>query len=79
MPRDYESAPMSESLGLRDVILGLVGDIEALRQGAISPQDALARAAVAKQVFNGVRLYVQASRFLGENAPEVKALPEDTP
>jgi hypothetical protein len=75
--RDYEAAPVAESLGLRDVILGLVGDMNALRAGTISPQDALARAAIAKQVFNGVRLYVQASRFLGEAASPVGQIEEE--
>jgi hypothetical protein len=63
-PRDYESAPVSESLGLGDVVKGLAADLTELRQGKISPTDALARAALAKQIFNGVRLYLQASRFL---------------
>jgi hypothetical protein len=62
---------MSDSLGLRDVILGLVGDMNALRAGQISPADALARAALAKQVFNGVRLYVQASNFIAQSAKDV--------
>jgi hypothetical protein len=39
--------------------------------GPISPSDALARAALAKQVFNGVRLYVQASAFIGNAAKDV--------
>ena len=75
--RDYEAAPVAESLGLREVILGLVSDLGALRAGTISPQDALARAAIAKQVFNGVRLYVQASRFLGESATTVAGIESD--
>ncbi len=71
MARDYESSPVADSLGLRDVILGLVGDMTALRAGQISPADALARAALAKQVFNGVRLYVQASNFISQSAKDV--------
>lgn len=71
MARDYEESPMADGLGLRQVILGLVGDIDALRLGVISPNDALARAAIAKQIFNGVRLYVQASAFIGKAAKDV--------
>lgn len=69
--RDYESAPVSDGLGLKQVILGLAGDLEALRAGTISPNDALARAAVAKQMFNGVRLYMQAIRTLEASARNV--------
>jgi hypothetical protein len=76
--RDYESSPEADGLGLKGVILGLAADIEDLRAGKISPHDALARAAVAKQLFNGVRLYVQASRFIGESAkPAQGALAKD--
>jgi hypothetical protein len=68
MARDYEASPVSDELGLRDVVLGLVGDLQALRSSKISTHDALARAAIAKQIFNGVRLYLQASKFLDAHA-----------
>ena len=68
--RDYESAPVSETLGLRHVVLALVNDLDQVRAGTISPQDALARAALAKQIFNGVRLFLQASRFMEANAKD---------
>lgn len=70
-PRDYESSPVSESLGLRHVVLSLVSDLDLVRAGTISPQDALARAALAKQIFNGVRLYLHASRFLETQAKDI--------
>ena len=66
--RDYVSAPVSESLGLREVILGLSADLDDMREGRISPQDGMARAAVAKQLFNGVRLYLQALKSLEDTA-----------
>jgi hypothetical protein len=62
--RDYESTPVSDALGLRGIVIGLSGDLESLRNGTISPQDAHARAAVAKQIFNGVRLYLQAIKTM---------------
>lgn len=74
--RDYESAPVSESLGLRHVVLALVSDLDEVRAGTISPQDALARATLAKQIFNGVRLYLQASRFLEGEAKQPAAMIE---
>ena len=60
--RDYVTAPIADGLGLKEVILGLAADLHDLRAGKISPADGLARAAVAKQMFNGVRLYLQAVR-----------------
>lgn len=73
--RDYTSTPVADSLGLRDVILGLANDLSDLRAGTISPNDALARAAVAKQLFNGVRLYIQAIRSLESAARDVADSP----
>ncbi len=70
--RDYVSTPVSDSLGLRDVILGLNDDLNDLRRGKISPADGLARAAVAKQLFNGVRLYLQAVKTLEGQARDVQ-------
>jgi len=66
--RDYESSPVSDNLNLRETVIGLSGDLEALRSGKISPAEGLARAAVAKQLFNGVRLYLQAIKTLEAEA-----------
>lgn len=78
-PRDYETAPVADGLGLRDVILGLAQDLEDMREAKISPQDGMARAAVAKQMFNGVRLYLQALKTMESLAHPVDgnaALPD---
>ena len=72
--RDYESAPASEKLGLVDVINGLVSDLESLRQGKISTNDAIARSMLAKQIFNGVRLYLNGTKLLADNAKPVAAI-----
>lgn len=69
--RDYESSPVSAALGLDDVIRGLASDLTAMRAGVISPHDGLARAAVAKQLFNGVRLYLQAMALIEVKARDV--------
>lgn len=74
--RDYEASPVSDSLGLRDVIQGLSGDLQGLREGKVSPQDALARAALAKQIFNGVRLYIQAIATLEGRARPLGGAPQ---
>lgn len=63
-PRDYAASPVADSLGLRAIIDGLASDLQDLRNQKISPADGLARAALAKQVFNGVRLYLTAVRTL---------------
>lgn len=75
--KNYTSAPISDGLGLQETILGLANDLQELRRGEISTQDAMARATLAKQMFNGVRMYIQASKFIEETArpipsPEVR-------
>lgn len=72
--RDYTTAPISEQLGLPQIIAGLCGDLEALRKGEISVNDAMARSMLAKQVFNGVRLYMNGTKLLSENARPAKAV-----
>ena len=72
MPRDYESAPVSDTLGLTQIINGLVEDLNALRAGQISVNDALARSMLAKQIFNGVRIYLNGTKLLSDGARPVK-------
>jgi hypothetical protein len=60
--RDYKSAPVSDALGIRGVIDGLATDLQDLRAGKISPVDAMARAHLAKQFFNGARLVLLAMK-----------------
>jgi hypothetical protein len=67
-PRDYETAPVADSLGLPDIIAGLASDLQELRAGEISVNDAHARAMIAKQIFNGVRLYLNGTKLLSDSA-----------
>lgn len=60
--RDYKSTPVSDALGIRGVIDGLATDLQELRSGKISPVDAMARAHLAKQFFNGARLVLLAMK-----------------
>ena len=46
----------------------LAGDLRELREGKISVNDAIARAHLAKQIFNGFRIYLNASKMLADNA-----------
>lgn len=62
--RDYASSPVTQELGLSAIISGLASDLDQLRAGDISPQDAIARAMLAKQIFNGVRLYLIGSKYM---------------
>lgn len=64
--RDYRSTPVSDALGLRAIIDGLASDLQDVRSGAITPADAMARAALAKQIFNGCRLYLNAMSVIGK-------------
>lgn len=72
--RDYEAAPLSEQLGLAGVVGGLVSDLEALRAGRITVSDAMARAMLAKQIFNGVRLYLNGAKILSDDAKPIADL-----
>lgn len=77
--RDYETAPVSEQLGLSAVIAGLVSDLDELRAGHISVNDAVARSMLAKQIFNGVRIYLNGTKLLSESArpiPDARARPQ---
>lgn len=73
--RDYESAPVADQLGIPAIISGLAGDLEQLRQGKISVNDAIARSMLAKQIFNGVRLYLNGSKMLADNARQIEQAP----
>lgn len=70
--RDYKSTPVADALGLMAVIDGLAHDLQQLRDGKITAANALARAALAKQLFNGVRLFMTAHQ-LAKREPETGA------
>ena len=71
-PKD-DTAPITEKFNLDSVIQGLASDLEKLRAGKISVSDALARAALAKQVFNGLRIVINAQLYLEKTLKPVKA------
>lgn len=73
--RDYKSTPVSDALGIRAVIDGLASDLQDLRAGTISPVDAMARAHLAKQFFNGARLVLLAMKELKPTHPGPDRLP----
>lgn len=66
-----DTAPLADKFSLDDVISGLASDLVALREGRISAKDAKVRADMAKQIFNGVRLVVSASKFMEQRAKSV--------
>ena len=66
--RDYVSTPVADDLDLKSTIVGLSQDLKDLREGKISPADAHARAAVAKQIWNGARIYLQAIKTIEARA-----------
>jgi hypothetical protein len=69
--RDYESAPATETLGLVEIIRGLANDLDALRAGQITVPDAMARSMLAKQIFNGVRIYMNGTKMLAGQAKTI--------
>lgn len=62
--RDYVSTPVSDELNLKDIIIGLSQDLRDLRDSKISPAEAHARAVLAKQIWNGARIYLQAIKTI---------------
>jgi TRAP-type C4-dicarboxylate transport system substrate-binding protein len=78
-PRDYTNAPISDQLGLPTIIHGLASDLDELRKGEISVNDAIARSMLAKQIFNGVRLYMNGTKLLSEQAKPVHTIADAKP
>lgn len=82
MTRDYDSMPVADQLAIPTIIAGLAADLEELRAGKISVNDAIARSMLAKQIFNGVRIYLNGAKLLADNAkrvPEPETPPPNTP
>jgi hypothetical protein len=77
--RDYTSAPVSEQLGIPNIIAGLVSDLDELRNGKITVNDAMARSMLAKQIFNGVRIYLNGAKMLSDSARPAIAVEPSTP
>ena len=77
--RDYETSPVADRLDLDNVIRGLCSDLELLRKGKITVNDAVARSLLAKQIFNGVRIYLTATKLLTGSAKEIGVNTEITP
>ena len=67
-----DASPMNERFLLDDVILGLVVDLQELRARKITINDAQARAELAKQIFNGVRLAINAQHMLEGRARRIE-------
>lgn len=74
--RDYDIQPVADKLNLDEVIRGLCTDLDALRGGKISVQDAIARSLLAKQIFNGVRIYLSATKMLASTATPTASITE---
>lgn len=51
--------------------MGIINDLDDLRNGKISVKDAQARAELAKQAMNGVRLVINAQKFIENKAISV--------
>jgi hypothetical protein len=68
--RNYAAQPVADALGLRAVIDGLASDLQEMRAGTLRAPEALARAALAKQLFNGVRLFLVAHQIAAKSPPQ---------
>ena len=69
MPADDE-----DRYSLDAIVRGIADDLLALREGRISIKDAQARALLAKQYMNGVRLVMNARRSLEAAASPARAI-----
>jgi len=58
----------TDKYSLDAIVKGIADDLIALREGKISIKDAQARALLAKQYMNGVRLVINARQSLESNA-----------
>jgi len=63
-----DTTPLNDCFNLVRIVNSLASDLEELRAHKISVDDARARADLAKQIFNGVRLVVSAQKFISEQA-----------
>lgn len=71
MPRAAnKTKTISDRLDLDSIIRGLVGDLKDFREGLISSRDARIRAELAREILRGVRLVIEAQKFM-----EGRALP----
>lgn len=73
-----DTADIGTEFDIPSVIRGLNQDLLDLRAGHITAKDAQARADLAKQVFNGLRIVVQAQKFLSVRARQLPATPAAT-
>jgi hypothetical protein len=69
-------ASIAETFNLEEVITGLASDLKERRAGKITVEDARARADLARQIFNGLRLFVTAQKYLEQNMKQVKLITE---
>lgn len=63
-----DTTPLNDTFNLIRIVNGLASDLEELRAHKITAEDARARADLAKQIFNGVRLVVSAQKFISDQA-----------
>lgn len=73
MPNSPPDTPAADQYSLEAIVRGVADDLIALRKGAISIQDAQARAQLAKQYMNGARLIINARRSLEEAAKPTRS------
>lgn len=73
---DNQHASIPERLSLDDVILGLVSDLKGLRAGTVSVRDARARADLGREILRGVRLVIEAQKFMEGHAKQIPSAPE---
>jgi hypothetical protein len=69
-----ENTDIGNAFDVPTIIRGLSQDLADLRTGKITVKEAQTRADIAKQIFNGMRIMVQAQKFLSSRASEIPAI-----
>ena len=63
---------LGDRFSMESMINGIACDLQDLREGKISIQDARVRADLAKQFINGIRMIITARNSLEQNAKPVR-------
>lgn len=69
---------LAERFSLSEVIDGLASDLKERRANVITIEDARVRAELAKQMIAGIRIYLQAQKFLEKNLDAQKSVEQGT-
>ncbi|MGV1823300.1 hypothetical protein [Agrobacterium vitis] len=71
-----DNSDIGSAFDVPGIITGLRQDLAELRSGTITAHEAKVRAEIAKQIFSGLRLMVQAQKYMAGNAKPITQISE---